>query len=63
MALSVIESMEKLAAHTVEDFESIKSTLLSLSSLQIATNYFDESSKLGEGGFGAVYKVMMKLFQ
>ncbi|XP_062188384.1 cysteine-rich receptor-like protein kinase 10 [Phragmites australis] len=42
--------------HMVEDFESIKSTLLSLSSLQVATNNFDESNKLGEGGFGAVYK-------
>ncbi|CAN6168303.1 unnamed protein product [Urochloa humidicola] len=43
-------------AHAVEDFESIKSTLLSLSSLQVATNNFDESNKLGEGGFGSVYK-------
>jgi len=40
-----------------EDFESIKSILLSLSSLQVATNNFDESNKLGEGGFGVVYKV------
>ncbi|CAN6219106.1 unnamed protein product [Urochloa humidicola] len=40
----------------LEDFESIKSTLLSLSSLQVATNNFDESNKLGEGGFGSVYK-------
>ncbi|CAL5083334.1 unnamed protein product [Urochloa decumbens] len=42
--------------HAVEDFESIKSSLLSLSSLQVATNNFDESNKLGEGGFGSVYK-------
>ncbi|RLM85106.1 cysteine-rich receptor-like protein kinase 15 [Panicum miliaceum] len=42
--------------HTAEDFESIKSTLLSLASLQVATNNFDESNKLGQGGFGAVYK-------
>ncbi|CAL5083335.1 unnamed protein product [Urochloa decumbens] len=40
----------------LEDFESIKSSLLSLSSLQVATNNFDESNKLGEGGFGSVYK-------
>jgi len=43
--------------YMVEDIESIKSILLSLSSLQVATNNFDESNKLGEGGFGAVYKV------
>ncbi|CAN6205642.1 unnamed protein product [Urochloa humidicola] len=47
----------KLSHHrAVEDLESIKSTLLSLSSLQVATNNFDESNKLGEGGFGSVYK-------
>ncbi|CAM0149496.1 unnamed protein product [Urochloa decumbens] len=49
----------KLAHRThtaVDDFESIQSTLLALSSLQVATNNFDESNKLGEGGFGAVYK-------
>ncbi|KAJ1291280.1 hypothetical protein BS78_02G304700 [Paspalum vaginatum] len=42
--------------HMIDDIESIKSTVLSLSSLEVATNYFDESNKLGEGGFGAVYK-------
>jgi hypothetical protein len=42
---------------TVGDFESIKSTLLSLSSLQAATDNFSENNKLGEGGFGSVYKV------
>jgi hypothetical protein len=42
---------------TNEDFESVKSTLLSLASLQVATDNFHESNKIGEGGFGAVYKV------
>lgn len=28
--------------------------------IQIATNYFCESKKLGEGGFGYVYKVNFK---
>jgi hypothetical protein len=30
--------------------------LFSFSSIQTATNYFAESNKLGEGGFGPVYK-------
>uniref|UniRef100_A0A0E0I1Y1 Uncharacterized protein n=1 Tax=Oryza nivara TaxID=4536 RepID=A0A0E0I1Y1_ORYNI len=47
------------APDTAEDFESIKSTLLSLSSLQVATDNFDENKKLGEGGFGAVYKGLL----
>uniref|UniRef100_A0A0E0LLR6 Uncharacterized protein n=1 Tax=Oryza punctata TaxID=4537 RepID=A0A0E0LLR6_ORYPU len=47
------------ASDTAEDFESIKSTLLSLSSLQVATDNFDENKKLGEGGFGAVYKGLL----
>nr|XP_051228794.1 cysteine-rich receptor-like protein kinase 6 [Lolium perenne] len=42
--------------HSVDDLETVKSSLLSLSSLQAATNNFDESNKLGEGGFGIVYK-------
>uniref|UniRef100_A0A0E0Q9H3 Uncharacterized protein n=1 Tax=Oryza rufipogon TaxID=4529 RepID=A0A0E0Q9H3_ORYRU len=42
-----------------EDFESVKSTLLSLASLQVATDNFNESMKLGEGGFGVVYKGLL----
>uniref|UniRef100_J3MLR1 Uncharacterized protein n=1 Tax=Oryza brachyantha TaxID=4533 RepID=J3MLR1_ORYBR len=46
-------------ADAAEDFESVKSTLLSLASLQVATDNFNESMKLGEGGFGAVYKGLL----
>ncbi|KAG8036287.1 hypothetical protein GUJ93_ZPchr0182g2751 [Zizania palustris] len=42
-----------------EDFESIRSILLPLSSLQVATDNFNESRKLGEGGFGPVYKGLL----
>jgi hypothetical protein len=40
-----------------EDIESIESLLLSISTLQAATDNFAEDNRLGEGGFGAVYKV------
>ncbi|KAM0878733.1 hypothetical protein ACQ4PT_034678 [Festuca glaucescens] len=39
-----------------EDIESIESLILDLSTLRAATDNFDESNKLGEGGFGIVYK-------
>lgn len=39
-----------------DDIQSIDSLLLDLSTLRAATNNFAESNKLGEGGFGAVYK-------
>jgi hypothetical protein len=42
---------------TPDDIESIDSLLLDLSTLRAATDNFAESNKLGEGGFGAVYKV------
>uniref|UniRef100_A0A0E0GYY9 Protein kinase domain-containing protein n=1 Tax=Oryza nivara TaxID=4536 RepID=A0A0E0GYY9_ORYNI len=43
----------------VEEFESFRSTLLSLTSVQVATDNFHESKKIGEGGFGAVYKGLL----
>ncbi|KAM0844611.1 hypothetical protein ACQ4PT_056932 [Festuca glaucescens] len=39
-----------------EDTQSVDSLILDLSTLRAATDNFDESNKLGEGGFGVVYK-------
>jgi hypothetical protein len=47
------------AASRSEDFESIESLFLDLSTLRIATDNFSENNKLGEGGFGVVYKVLI----
>uniref|UniRef100_A0A0E0ECP1 non-specific serine/threonine protein kinase n=1 Tax=Oryza meridionalis TaxID=40149 RepID=A0A0E0ECP1_9ORYZ len=44
---------------TTEDFESVKSGLLSLASLQVATDNFHKSKKIGEGGFGEVYQGLL----
>ncbi|XP_066400146.1 cysteine-rich receptor-like protein kinase 6 [Miscanthus floridulus] len=39
-----------------EDTEMVDSMMMDVSTLRAATGDFDESNKLGEGGFGAVYK-------
>ncbi|KAL6865246.1 hypothetical protein ACP4OV_016397 [Aristida adscensionis] len=39
-----------------DEIQSIDSLILGLSTLRAATDNFSESNKLGEGGFGAVYK-------
>ncbi|CAN6275860.1 unnamed protein product [Urochloa humidicola] len=39
-----------------EDVEMVDSMMMDVSTLRMATGDFDESNKLGEGGFGAVYK-------
>jgi hypothetical protein len=40
-----------------DDIQSIDSLVLDLSTLRSATDNFSESNKLGQGGFGSVYKV------
>jgi serine/threonine protein kinase len=40
-----------------EDIHSIDSLIIDISTLRAATANFDEDNKLGEGGFGSVYKV------
>jgi hypothetical protein len=38
--------------------QPLHTTLYSYKELEIATNNFDKKLKLGEGGFGVVYKVI-----
>nr|XP_051222240.1 cysteine-rich receptor-like protein kinase 6 [Lolium perenne] len=42
-----------------EDIEGVDSMMIDISTLRAATGDFAESNKLGEGGFGAVYKGML----
>jgi hypothetical protein len=41
-----------------EDIEMVESMQIDVSTLRAATVDFAESNKLGEGGFGTVYKVV-----
>ncbi|EHA8588677.1 putative Cysteine-rich receptor-like protein kinase 25 [Cocos nucifera] len=49
IALSVVDGDE-------EEFRSSESLLFDLGALRAATNNFSDANKLGEGGFGPVYK-------
>ncbi|KAF7060350.1 hypothetical protein CFC21_067145 [Triticum aestivum] len=44
------------SAEAEDDIESANSMMIDILTLQVATGDFAESNKLGEGGFGAVYK-------
>ena len=41
----------------VEDIESAESLQFSFETIRVATDDFSEANKLGQGGFGPVYKV------
>lgn len=44
-------------AEITEDLEDFESFFIDLATLRSATANFDESNRLGEGGFGVVFKV------
>jgi hypothetical protein len=50
------------AADAEEDTECVNSLLLDIATLRTATDDFAESSGIGEGGFGGVYKVPVKAY-
>jgi hypothetical protein len=47
-----------LELHSTTQPQLLHTTLYSYKELEIATNNFDEKLKLGEGGYGVVYKVI-----
>lgn len=42
-----------------ENIENIDSILFDFNTIKVATNNFSSINKLGEGGFGPVYKVLL----
>ena len=45
-----------------DSMPSVNLPLLDLSTLKVATENFAERNKIGKGGFGAVYKVLLMLY-
>ncbi|XP_021719628.1 cysteine-rich receptor-like protein kinase 10 [Chenopodium quinoa] len=50
------KTYDSVAAETGDDFTTVESLQYDLATLQLATNNFSDAMKLGEGGFGGVYK-------
>ncbi|KAG2688146.1 hypothetical protein I3760_09G080900 [Carya illinoinensis] len=47
---------EKVESHHVDEIKSVESLLFDFGTISLATDNFSEANKLGQGGFGAVYK-------
>lgn len=58
MNLIMAFSLIFIASDYEEDISTEDSLLYDFNQLQAATNNFSDRNKLGEGGFGAVYKVI-----
>ena len=43
----------------VDEIGSVESLQFDFSIIRAATNDFSEANKLGQGGFGAVYKILL----
>lgn len=43
--------------NNVEDMRNTEFLQYDFTTIEVATNYFSDENKLGQGGFGAVYKV------
>ncbi|GLT51918.1 hypothetical protein SLA2020_252900 [Shorea laevis] len=52
----VTKSEKKFHAEAVDEIESVESLQFDFNTIRDATNNFSDENKLGEGGFGAVYK-------
>ena len=63
MFLSISEVLHSSSCHiddvNEEETSGMESLLIGLRTLKVATKNFSNENKLGEGGFGPVYKVLI----
>ena len=46
------------SGESVDEIRSVESLQLGFGTIKVATDDFSDANKLGQGGFGVVYKVM-----
>lgn len=54
-----LKAANSAGADKADDEDVSTDIFFELNTLQIATNFFSEANKLGNGGFGPVYKVRL----
>ena len=57
-----VQALIELSEFKEEDEKGIDAPFFDLESILIATNNFSNGNKLGEGGYGPVYKVISATF-
>jgi hypothetical protein len=50
-------ALTSCSGEAVDSISSVESLQLDFGTIKIATDNFSDANKLGQGGFGAVYKV------
>ena len=53
-------ALTSCSGESVDEIRSVESLQLGFGTIKVATDDFSDANKLGQGGFGAVYKVQKK---
>ena len=54
-------ALTSCSGESVDEIGSVESLQLGFGTIKVATDIFSDANKLGQGGFGVVYKVNLTL--